>query len=370
MPIADYFSPDYPKSRERFCAAAGSAGAQLSRYVLPERFGPQGESLSIDVARLGPEDATDALVVLSGTHGVEGFAGAGCQVGFLTDRLYEALPASVCALLVHALNPYGFAWLRRVNEDNVDLNRNFIDFSQPPSSAAYEPLHSWLVPPEWEGDARVRADAALKEYIAKHGMQGFQQALTGGQYTCPEGLFYGGTAPTWSARTVEQLLREQLPGGVHRVAVLDLHTGLGPTAYGEPAVIPYTRGDLARARTWYGCEVRSLVAEESLSITGEKSVSAELQGTLARGFQRALPQHEITFLGLEFGTRPVQEVLTALRADHWAHARAPRDAARSAAAQRLMHAAFYCDTPAWKAAVYGRTADFVYRTCRALAQAA
>src|SRR5205807_10591933 len=86
-------------------------------------------------------------------HGVEGFGGAGCQVGFLIDRLYEALPSSGCALLVHALNPHGFAWLRRVNEDNVDLNRNFIDFSQPPSSAAYEPLHDWLVPTDWEGDA-------------------------------------------------------------------------------------------------------------------------------------------------------------------------------------------------------------------------
>src|SRR5207248_2833057 len=118
MPIADYFSPDYPNARERFCAAAERAGARLNRYLLPERLGPQGESLSIDVARLGPDSATDALVVLSGTHGVEGFGGAGCQVGFLIDRLYEALPSSGCALLVHALNPHGFAWLRRVNEDN------------------------------------------------------------------------------------------------------------------------------------------------------------------------------------------------------------------------------------------------------------
>jgi hypothetical protein len=370
MPIADYFSPDYSSARERFCTAAQRAGARLGRYVLPERLGPRGESLSIDVARLGPEDASDALVVLSGTHGVEGFAGAGCQVGFLTDRLYEVLPSTACALLVHALNPYGFAWLRRVNEDNVDLNRNFIDFSRPPSSAAYEPLHAALVPSDWEGETRQRADAVLNQYIATHGMAGFQQALTAGQYTRPEGLFYGGTAPTWSARTLGQLLREQLPTKMQRVAVLDLHTGLGPMAYGEPAVLPTARGDLARARAWYGCEVRSLVAEESLALTGEKSVSAELSGTLASGFQAALPQQEITYLGLEFGTRPVQEVLTALRADHWVHARAPDDAVRSAAAQHLMRAAFYCDMPAWQAAVYGRTADFVFRTCRALTRAA
>jgi hypothetical protein len=369
MPIADYFSCDYRHSRERFCAAAERAGAHLERYPLPGRPGPQGESLSIDVARLGFEGATDALVVLSGTHGVEGLAGAGCQVGFLTDRLYEALPSSACALLVHAMNPHGFAWLRRVNEDNVDLNRNFVDFSRPPPSAAYELLHDWLVPADWDGDVRAQADAALQKYIAAHGMRAFQQALTAGQYTRPEGLFYGGTALTWSARTLERLLREQLPRDVRRVAVLDLHTGLGPTGYGEPILIPCARGDLARARAWFGCEVRSHVADESVSATGEKSVSAELEGTIARGFQAALPQHEITFLGLEFGTLPALEVLAALRADHWVHARAPHDAVRRVKAQQLMREAFYCETPAWQAAVYGRTADFVSRTCRALAQA-
>jgi hypothetical protein len=370
MPIADYFSSDYRQARDRFCAAAERAGARLERYPLAERSGPQGEPLSIDVARLGPEASTGALVVISGTHGVEGLAGAGCQVGFLTDRLYEALPSSACALLVHALNPHGFAWLRRVNEDNVDLNRNFIDFAQPPSSAAYEPLHPWLLPTDWEGDARTRADAALQQYITQHGMRAFQQALTAGQYTRPEGLFYGGITRTWSARTLGELLRKQLPEGVRRVIVLDLHTGLGPTAYGEPILIPCARGDLARARAWFGCEVRSLVAEESVDLMGEESVSAELQGTLARGVQTALPKHEITFLGLEFGTRPVTDVLTALRADHWVHAHAPHDGVRRAAAQQLMRAAFYGETPAWQAAVYGRTADFVSRACRALGQPA
>ena len=370
MPVADYFSTDYPAARERFCAAAEQAGAHLDRYLLPERLGPQGESLGVDVARLGPEGARQALVVISGTHGVEGLAGAGCQVGFLADRLHEALPSTACALLVHALNPHGFAWLRRVNEDNVDLNRNFIDLSRPPSSSAYEALHDSLVPADWEGAARAHADAAIRQYMAEHGMRAFQQALTAGQYTRPEGLFYGGSARTWSAQTLERLLREQLPDGVRRVVVLDLHTGLGPTAYGEPILIPCGREDLARARAWFGPEVRSLVADESVHMTGEKSVSAELEGTIARGFQAALPEHEITFIGLEFGTRPVLDVLTALRADHWVHARAPQDAVRRAAAQKLMREAFYCETPPWQAAVYGRTADFVLRACRALAQPA
>jgi hypothetical protein len=90
---------------------------------------------------------------------------------------------------VHALNPFGFAWLRRVNEYNVDLNRNFQDFNKSlPSSAPYEAFHDCLVPKDWEGDERVNADAALQKFIAAKGEKGFQAELRKGntrdQTTC------------------------------------------------------------------------------------------------------------------------------------------------------------------------------------------
>jgi hypothetical protein len=360
MPVSDYFSPDYATARERFCAAAERAGAAQQSYWLEQQRGPGGERLSVDVARLGPASATRALVILSGTHGVEGLCGSGCQVGYLSDQLYRALPADSCALLVHALNPYGFAWLRRVNEDNVDLNRNFIDFSvPPPSSAAYEPLHPWLVPQEWDGEARQMADRKLMEYAERHGLRKFQADVSSGQYTCPDGLFYGGRERTWSARTLVRLLSAHLPSA-RRVIALDLHTGLGPPAYGEPILIPRDAEDVKRAQTWFGPEVKDLAAGQS--------ASAVLRGTLAAGFAAALPGAELTFIGLEFGTRPVLEVLTALRADHWLHARRLQDERRSAIVQQ-MRAAFYVDAPDWQAAVYGRAADFVYRACRGLSSA-
>jgi hypothetical protein len=69
-------------------------------------------------------------------------------------------------MLIHALNPFGFAWLRRVNEANVDLNRNFQDFNKSlPSSAGYEAFHEYLVSQEWEGDEHAKAEVALQKYI-------------------------------------------------------------------------------------------------------------------------------------------------------------------------------------------------------------
>lgn len=103
-----------------------------------------GKRFFLDVAQVGADSPKNLLILISGTHGVEGFCGSGCQVGYLTDRVYEALPADARVLLVHALNPFGFAWLRRVNEENVDLNRNFQDFNRSlPSSAGYETFHDY-----------------------------------------------------------------------------------------------------------------------------------------------------------------------------------------------------------------------------------
>ena len=359
MSVADYFSADYASGRDRFRAAAARAAAAMTSYPLPGHQGPNGEALTMDVARLGGPQAQSALLVIAGTHGVEGLAGSGCLVGLLADRLHEALPASSCLALLHAINPYGFAWLRRVTEDGVDLNRNFVDFSQPlPSSAAYEPLHDWLVPAQWQGETRRAADAALAALIQQRGMTALQAAVTGGQYTRPGGLFYGGVRETWSARTLLRVLREVLPPTVRRLAVLDLHTGLGPPGYGEPILDAADRQARERALRWYGPDVRDLSAGES--------VSALLTGTMARGIERARPDLELTLIGLEFGTRPVMEVLTALRADHWLHSHGGADPEAGAQIRQQMRDAFYCDTAAWQAAVYGRTADLAFRTLRGL----
>jgi hypothetical protein len=360
MPVAEYFSQDYLSARGRFRDAAQSADAVLQTYELPGHRGPANEPLTIDLARIGALEPDRALVILSGTHGVEGFAGSGCQVGFFVDRLHQALPASACALLVHALNPFGFAWLRRVNEEGVDLNRNFIDFSQPlPSSTAYEPLHDYLVPADWQGEGRRSADLALDAYIKQRGARAFQSAVTGGQYTRPTGLFYGGTMATWSAQTLITLLRQQLPSTVRYLAVLDLHTGLGPIAYGEPILTSRGSGDRERAVRWYGPEVKDLAADEA--------IAAQLSGSIADGVRQARPDVELTFLALEFGTRPMMEVLTALRADHWLHGSGTVDPALRTEIQLQMRKAFYCESPDWQAAVYGRTTDFIYRGCRGLA---
>ena len=360
MPIKEYFSSSYSEARLKFVAAARSAKAELDSYRLTGRAGPDNEDLTVDVAKIGPKDARNMLLVISGTHGVEGFCGSGCQVGYFNDRLFEVLPPHTGATLVHALNPFGFAWLRRVNEDNVDLNRNFQDFAKPlPSSPEYDRLHKLLVPDDWDGPKRREADAALMKYIADNGVKAVQAAVSGGQYSHADGLFYGGKEASWSNRTFRQILSDHIPPETEKLAVLDLHTGLGPPGYGEPIYFGASNEDLERAIRWYGPSVRSPAKGDS--------VSAKLTGTLADAIRLAFPHAQTIYIALEYGTVPVMDVLAALRVDNWLHATPNRQSSLTQSIKDQIRAAFYMDASYWKAAVYGRFADFVLRASRGLA---
>jgi Protein of unknown function (DUF2817) len=220
----DYFSADYATARARFIAAAGSLGWRHSSYPI-EAQGPKGERLSIDVAISSATAGNAALVVSSGLHGVEGFFGSAVQLAALATMGARLAASGVRIVFIHALNPYGFSWSRRVNEDNIDLNRNFLlsgdQFAGSPDG--YARLDSLLnppTPPQWQDTI------ALLPVIVREGMPALKQAVAGGQYDFPKGLFFGGHAPSQTVRILADHLSQWI-GACDRVLHLDLHTGLG-----------------------------------------------------------------------------------------------------------------------------------------------
>ena len=208
MQATDFFAADYASARGKFRDAVTSAGLAFTEYRHPGR-GPRGEALSTDAVWIGPRSARRLLLGMSATHGVEGFCGSGCQTGWLRTGALERLPADTAALLIHAINPYGFAWQRRVNEDNVDLNRNFVRHGAAyPENPGYRELRPAICPPEWTAASRAAADAVLYAYAAEHGAMALQGAISAGQYFDAEGIFYGGSSPVWSHRTLAAILAE------------------------------------------------------------------------------------------------------------------------------------------------------------------
>ena len=307
-----HFAVEYRDARERFLDACARAGVEPRTYENPLQ-GPHGETLATDAAWLGPDDAARVMVLVSATHGVEGFPGSAAQIDWLEAGGAASLPAGVAALVVHAINPYGFAWQRRVTEEGVDLNRNFVDFAAAlPENPGYDELADALVPPALDQRTLADADARIDAYRARHGERRLMEARSAGQYRHPTGMFYGGDGPTWSRRTLERIAADHRLADRELVGVVDFHTGLGPFGYGEPicAHTPDTP-NVARAYKWYGRSVTQPALGTSSSV--EKTGLAEF------GWEAMLGER-VTFVAVEYGTFPPANGLRVLRQDHWLYA--------------------------------------------------
>jgi hypothetical protein len=353
MPAVRQFSESYAEARTRFLEAVARAAVPLESFENPVGPGPTGETLATDVALFGPADATKLLILVSGTHGVEGFAGSGAQISMIESLRFAALPARTAVLVVHAINPYGFAWLRRVNEDNVDLNRNSIDFDALPAATAdFLALEPHIVPRDWSELAP--AETAIKAFIEEHGFRRFQEVVTGGQYTHPDGLFYGGREAAWSTRTFREIVT-RYGQGKQRIALIDFHTGLGPMGYGEPIYTGNSEQEAERARDWYGPDLTAIYAGNSTSVI----VQGPMINAVPSFFADAASPPEITTLALEFGTLPDDIVIDVLRAEAWMHAHGDInfDTPVGRALKRRFRDAFYIDTDTWKRAIVDRSVE-------------
>jgi hypothetical protein len=343
-PLPDTFADTYRQARALFLDAANDAGAALSSFRHPAATDPDGEPLYADLARIGSPDATRVLLCVSGTHGIEGYTGSACQVDLLRSG---ATRPDTAVVALHALNPFGFAHRRRVNEDNVDLNRNFVDHADPPGNDRYPKLHDALVPADWSGPSRDAADARIVRLATEWGGREVQGAITNGQWTHPDGLFYGGTAPVWSHRLLRTVATAELRGH-RRIAYIDLHTGLGPWGNGEPIFRGGTGPDvLSRARTWYG---------DALTVSEDgTSSSTPINGNTARAIaESTVDGQALTAITLEFGTLSGLEVLDALRADNWLYLREnPADDLRRSIKKKITDA-FYPDDEQWRRTVLAR----------------
>jgi hypothetical protein len=341
--ILELFSTSYAQARAKFMQAAAVRNLPVTSFVLPLQ-GAQGETLATDVVFDGPVDAASLLIVISGVHGVEGYCGSAIQTGLLSLGLPEPVRANadVAVMHVHAANPYGFSHARRVTQENVDLNRNHIDFSAAlPVNAGYAEIHDLLLPAAWP--PRPDNEAQLAAYVERVGQRGLQRAMSMGQYAFADGLFFGGAGPTWSNQTFRRILREFAAGRAH-IASIDVHTGLGPYGFGERIfACPEDPVVLERASAWWG-KLTSVVTGSSTSIP--------LNGPIQTAFAQECPDALQTHICLEYGTYPSPQVQSALRAEQWLHRFGSAGAEQGAAIKQALKDAFYPDADDWKIPVW------------------
>ncbi|HEY8949914.1 MAG TPA: DUF2817 domain-containing protein [Rhizomicrobium sp.] len=357
--IEHYFPHDYREARHAFIAAAEANDLGVTSRLHPSEKGADDKPLFLDTTTIGERDARTALLLISGTHGVEGYFGSGVQTGLLQEGLAERTPKGTKIVLLHALNPFGFSWDRRVNEDNADINRNFADFKNPPQNPAYESLAEAINIPDLSPATMKATNARLRAYSDAHGAFKLQEAISAGQYNHPAGIYFGGARESWSQAMLKDVFKEELKG-VKRLIAIDFHTGLGETGAAE-MITEDLPGSAAykRAKAMWGDTLQSSEAGES--------VSPPLQGTVDKAVAHWMRGKELTFAALEVGTKPTRDVFAALRRDNCLHlTREPNDP-EWAVVKREIRDAFYVDTPEWKRSVWGHAENAVNAALAAIA---
>ncbi len=330
----------YRDARDAFLERLGDARMESFGHPLPGPDGPIGLHTA-----WWPGARTDrVLVISSGTHGVEGYCGSFVQCALLDEDFARRATEHFSVLMIHAVNPYGFAWQRRVNENNVDLNRNFVDFSQPlPASPAYDEVAAIVEPREWTPETPGLVMEALYRAAARHpdDPRWLQAALSSGQYSHPNGQFYGGPAPQWSNERMREITRRHLAG--RHVIWVDVHTALGEYGTAECIVQmdPASRAFSVAEELW-GSRLSNLHTGGSLSVAVAGAMVWTLAGSL---------EHEAVAAGLEYGTRELAEVIGALIEDQWLHRHGEADSEAFARVKRRMLDAFYPDDPAWRESI-------------------
>ena len=314
MNALDAYSSSYEAARARFRELAYAAGAVLEQHPVSIANTPQ-EALTVDVATIGSNKPEWAVVISSGLHGIEGFLGSAAQLAWLnrSQSLSGAKDGEGRFVLIHAINPYGFRELRRTNEDNVDLNRNFLDepadFRGAPDG--YRALDSLLNPASPPSPVDPFYLKALW-HVWRAGLPALKESIAGGQYEYARGLFYGGSRLAQSANIILENFGRWTAGATD-VLHIDFHTGLGK--YGAYTLLVVDAPD-SPALDWY----RKAFGENVVEAVAQADGTAyKLRGTMAAALAARFAGSNYRCVGAEFGAYPVLRVLAAMRAENRAH---------------------------------------------------
>ncbi len=360
--MSSSFSDTYVKAREKFLALVSARKAKLVSEIHPTARGVQGEELAMDFAVFGDPDAEKTFMLVSGTHGQEGYLGSALQVEFLGDL---QIPDGVNVLALHALNPWGFSHLSRTDETNIDVNRNFTDYGVPyPQDELYPTLFRAMCPDDWT--AETIDWSGVREQLARDfGVKRMVTAIGGGQIVEPTAMNYVGKGPSWSRITVEKHLPRLLEK-TRKAGFIEWHTGLGK--FGELSHICLMAPGspiYERVYSWLGQEARTSWSD-SMDFTG--GVTPDYRGWFSAWLPSFLPQIEWAGLVVEVGTYDVISVVDALRMDRWLKfGRGKSDFSRDEVRKTMMERLFPV-APEWRAAALRNGLDAQTRMFKGVQQ--
>jgi len=347
------FHTSYVEARCAFRDVARETGFELASYELPDHRGVDKEALTIDV---GTKGSGNQLILTSGIHGVEGYAGSACQLDCMKELKFDG----VHLVLIHGVNPYGFSHKSRTNECRVDINRNFgRDFPREHNieyGAIHAKLSEFIHSPSLPDLAEIRH--RLKILEREFGTSTFAAAVAGGQYCYPDGLFYGGEAPQASLRLLNDIISNHCSDKGTRTLTIDFHTGLGPSGHGELIYLgDHQDPAFEFAKRWLNGVTCPAAGD---------SASQAVKGSAENFFIRGDLGDQVSHVALEFGTAPLLDVLAALCCDAWLRNHSDVNVDTANIARQIVFNAFCSTRTTWQDAVLSRARQVVAEAIRAV----
>jgi len=352
-----HYSESYHEARQKFLDATTDADRRFHDPIV--------DDLTIDTAVYEAPKPKNILMVVSGTHGVEGYSGSAVQLHIL-ERFKDRLNNETSLVLIHALNPHGFHHKKRVNHHRVDLNRTFHDLPADYTTgdesidAAFDALYPILTPRRTRGAGWIeslRFYGSILPLVIRSKRSGtygaVKNAIAGGQYRYPDAPFYGGSGAEKEVEVFHRILTEVTEGQDH-LLLLDCHTGLGKR--GEAVYFAANAPDSDAFKDLANIEpsFTSIVADGTQS-----DEIYEAKGTLVQYALRHTRSRYASAFGLDIGTIPNIPLLSRIIAENQVHHHpdTPEPIARKV--QNEFTEAFYPSSPHWRANTLKLYDDFL-----------
>ena len=227
---SEAFATDYEQVRSRLENLCTGLGAEVFSHPVDEDDGLYIDSFYLPAS----EEQTNLILLTTGVHGMEGYIGS-VMLEVFFGEVYPTLDTDTTGILVVAnVNPYGMKHYRRYNENNVDLNRNFIldwDTFDLSSNQEYPKVDTFLGPTGKIGNA-LWHDAGFYLSLGKtaitDGAGTISDALLTGQYEYPQGVYYGGNGDEASTAYLKEVFSQCLDSAYENIIHIDIHSGYGP----------------------------------------------------------------------------------------------------------------------------------------------
>ena len=232
---SESFYTTYEEVRANLDRRVDSLRSKGIEVVKSEHAVNADEGLYIDNILLPAKgEHTNLIVLTTGVHGIEGYIGS-VMLDVFFDEIYPTINTENTGVLVIAnVNPYGMKNYRRYNENNVDLNRNFIedwDRFDRASNTEYPKVVNFLQPKGKMGNAfwhEVGFYLSLAKEAVFNGADTISDALLTGQYEYAEGVYYGGNGDEASTTYLKGEFAKCLSGDYENIIHIDIHSGYGP----------------------------------------------------------------------------------------------------------------------------------------------